>query len=296
MGSDILALAADLARRREPFALATVVWRRGPSSGKPSAKAIVLPDGTLQGWIGGACAEPAVTRHALAALQDGQPRLVRVGPPDEAEPGRVEGMVSVVTSCQSEGALEVYVEPVLPKPQLVVVGRSPAVDALSAMAEVLGWRTAVVDSEWLRHQAVDGSFVVVATQGHDDEDALAAALAGNASYIGLVASVRRAASVLEDLRRRGIPDDRLRLVHAPAGLDLGRVDHQEIAVAILAELVALKAARQLPVAGLPATAEARPEAIDPVCGMTVDVLSAQHSTVRDGEAYYFCCSGCLARF
>ena len=315
MRQDAFELARELAARREPFALATVVWRRSPSSGKEGSKAVIASDGTVHGFIGGACAEPAVVREALRAIEEGTPRLMFLGPPEELEARGREGVVSVPIACQSEGALEVYVEPTVPAPHLVVVGRSPAVDALARMARDLGWETLVVDDGGSAddHPGVDrvvgsldlegagvggGSYIVVATQGHYDEDALERALATGAPYIGLVASRKRAEAILGYLRDRGAPEEALARVHAPAGLALGRVAHEEIAVSILAELVRERAEGRLPGGAARATAEVakRHEAADPVCGMTVDVATARYRTTHEGRTYYFCSAGCRERF
>jgi len=307
MKPDILELASRMTRAGEPFVLATVVWARAPSSGKPGSTALITAEGRTHGWLGGACAEPVVIREARAAIQDGTPRLLFLGTPDELEGHRRDGVVAVPIACQSEGALEVYVEPVLPSPHLVVIGRSPAVDAVAGMAEVLGWRTVVVDDgggdvpgvvtslDLEAAGVTDRSMIVVATQGHYDEDALQRALATPAAYIGLVASRKRAESVLGYLRDRGTSDADLARVRAPAGLDLGRVPNQQIAVAILAELVQLLAAGEL--AGVtPTTVEAPHEEIDSVCGMTVDVATARYRTTYEGRTVYFCSAGCLDRF
>jgi xanthine dehydrogenase accessory factor len=221
--------------------------------------------------------------------------------------------VTVPIACASEGALEVYVEPVLPQPQLVVIGRSPAVAALASMAGALGWRTVVVDDGGSAEDypnagrvvttldlgeagVTDRSFVVVATQGHYDEDALQRALATPAAYVGLVASRKRAEGVLGYLRDRGVPEDALARVRAPAGLDLGRVSHEEIAVAVLAELVRDRAAGAPVGAAAQQAEEPRHEATDPVCNMTVDVATARYRSVHQGRTYYFCSAGCLKRF
>jgi xanthine dehydrogenase accessory factor len=313
MKKEILELAAALSARGEPFALATVVWARSPSSGKPGSTALITADRRVRGWLGGACAEPVVIREALSALEEGTPRLLFLGAPDELEAHRRDGVVAVPIACQSEGALEVYVEPVLSSPHLVVIGRSPAVDALVAMAGALGWRTAVVDDggDASEHPGAgevitsldlsaagvgDSSFVVVATQGHYDEDALRAALATSAAYVGLVASRRRAESVLGYLRDRGVRDEDLARVRAPAGLDLGRLPNQEIAVAILAELVRLRSSGDLPRPAAASVAEERHQEIDPVCGMTVEVASARYRAAHEGRTYYFCSAGCMERF
>jgi xanthine dehydrogenase accessory factor len=306
----ILALAVELAGAREPFALATVVWRRAPSSGHVGSKAVIRVDGTVQGWLGGACAQPTVVREAHLAMADGRPRLLFLGQPDELDRRSADGMVTVPMACESEGALEVYLEPILPGPQVVVIGRSPAVFALASLGRALDWDVAVVDDDGdpdahphpeLVRTALDlsgigvgsGSAVVVATQGHYDDLALEAALATEAGYIGLVATEKRATATLELLRARGVSDEDLLRVTAPAGLDLGQVDNAEIAVAVLAELVARRAAGSLTgtvIAPAPETA------VDPVCGMTVAVAGAKYHLVRDGADYYFCSPGCQETF
>jgi xanthine dehydrogenase accessory factor len=310
MKPNVLRLAADLSARGQPYVLATVVWRRAPSSGKEGATALITADRAVRGWIGGACAEPTVVREALRAIEEGTPRLLFMGTADELEAHRRDGVVSVPIACQSEGALEVYVEPVLPQPQLVTIGRSPAALALTALSAGLGWRTLVIDDggEADAHPGADRvireldlsdvddrSFVVVATQGHYDEDALERALTTPAPYIGLVASRKRADSVLGYLRDRGATDDALARVHAPAGLDLGHVASEEIAVAILAQIVQLRATGDL---DAPAAAEeqVRHESIDPVCRMTVDITDARYRTTHEGRTVYFCSARCMERF
>jgi xanthine dehydrogenase accessory factor len=308
MNREILELARERAARGEPFVLATVVWRRTPSSGKEGSTALIDADGRVHGWLGGACAEPTVIRESLTAMREGTPRLMFLGRPEELREHDRDGVVTVPIACQSEGALEVYVEPVLPRPELVAIGRSPAVDALISMADALGWSTVLVDDGGRAEdhpragrvltsvdlsEVTEGSFVVVATQGHYDEDALQRALETPARYVGLVASRKRAESVLGYLRDRGVSDDALARVRAPAGLDLGAIAHEEIGVAILAELVREKTA-----AG-PARVVSPPEpekAVDPVCGMTVEVVGARHRVEHDGRMYYFCSAGCAQSF
>jgi xanthine dehydrogenase accessory factor len=238
-----------------------------------------------------------VVREALKALEEGSPRLMFLGPPEELAGHERDGVVTVPIACQSEGALEVYVEPVLPQPQMVAIGRSPAAAALAAMAAGLGWRSALArDVSDLGDVDVDArSYVVVATQGHFDEEALEHALATPAAYVGLVASRKRADAVLGYLRDRGVSEEMLARVRAPAGLDLGHVATDEIAVAILAEIVQLRAAGRLE-AGVAPETPPRHEEIDPVCGMTVDVADAHYRTVHEGQTYYFCSAGCLESF
>jgi xanthine dehydrogenase accessory factor len=295
MTDTVLAEAATLAERGVAFVLATVVWRRAPSSGQVGSKALILADGTLRGWLGGACAQPTVRREALTSLDDGRTRLLLLGLPAEAAEAFGEGVVVVPMECGSEGALAIALEPVLPAPLVVAVGRSPAVDTLASLALSLGWRAVVVESaEALVSQPIDsGTAVVVATQGHDDEAALQAALRTPAGYVGLVASRKRAGTTLGYLRDRGVADADLARVQAPAGLDLGATDHREIGVAVLADLVARRARGELrtPVASTEPLA-----AVDPVCGMTVEIATARWHTEHAGRRWYFCSSGCLHSF
>jgi xanthine dehydrogenase accessory factor len=301
-GWGILQQAADLARRGEPFALATVVWRQGPSSSQPGARAIITADGELHGWIGGACAEPAVMREAQGVITSGAARLLLLGSPDQfgyAGEGAEQpaGMTFVPISCHSEGALEVFIEPMLPVPHLVVIGTSPMAGTLAELARALGWQVDLIaGGDFTSGDATERSLVVVATQGHDDEAVLERAVAARPAYLGLVGSRRRGEGVLGYLAERGADPGQLANVRVPAGLDLGRTTHQEIAVAILAELVQVHAgaARSAPSRSGQATPADR--AIDPVCGMTVEVGRASRRTEYQGTTYYFCGAGCQQAF
>lgn len=295
MNRELLELAADLSRRHQPFLTATVVWARGPSSGKRGSTAIIEPDGLVHGWIGGACAEPVVIRESREAMSDGKPRLLFLGTEDDIAMVRDRPDVRTVPiSCTSEGALEVFLEPILPAPHLVAVGGSPAVRTLMALAETLDWRVDVVGEDLVMPEITAGTAVVIATQGHFDEPAVEAALVTEAGYIGLVASVRRAETVLGYLRDRGHTDEQLARVHAPAGIDLGHIAHREIGVSIVADLVKRRAAGEL--RGWPVPAEEPHVAVDPVCDMEVVVANARWITEHEGETYYFCAPGCKAAF
>jgi xanthine dehydrogenase accessory factor len=302
-GWQVMEQASELSRSGEAFALATVVWRQGPSSGKLGSRAIITASGQLFGWIGGACAEPSVLRQAREAIAAGTPRLLLLGSAESPRTVPDEGVTVVPISCQSEGALEVFIEPVLPAPHLVVVGRSPMAHALADMARVLGWRADVTDSPELPAVSLsERSMVVVATQGHGDEEAIEQAVAADPAYLGLVGSRKRGAAVLGYLAERGVDQAQLGRVQVPAGLDLGKTSHTEIAVAVLAELVRLRASGALPLgAGAAADTEngraAGPaEEIDPVCGMTVVASAESRPLEHDGLTYYFCCAGCRAAF
>jgi xanthine dehydrogenase accessory factor len=292
-GWGVLAQAGELTKRGEAFALATVVWRQGPSSGQQGSRAVITEAGELHGWIGGACAEPVVIREAQRVIADGEARLLLLGTPEQFGAAVPEGMTVVPIACQSEGALEVYIEPVLPAPHLVVVGRSPMAHTLADLARALGWRTELIDGpDFTAADADERSMVVVATQGHHDEEAVEQAVAAGPAYLGLVGSQRRGTALLGYLAERGVPRDRLDKVRVPAGLDLGRTTHEEIAVAILAELVQLRASGALPRQAVKPAAEA----VDPVCGMTVTADASSRPLQHDGVTYYFCSAGCRRAF
>jgi xanthine dehydrogenase accessory factor len=277
----VMVEAARLEAAGEPYALATVVRVRRPASTRCGDRAIVHADGTLMGWIGGACSEPVVVREALRALAAGEPHLIRIGP--AGTPGDGADVVAE-NSCASQGTVEVLIEPGNATPRLAVIGHSPAAHALTDMAERVGWRVT-------RGLDPGASAVVVAAMGRGDEEALQSALASGAGYVGLVASARRATSVLAELRARGVGEDALSRVRSPAGLDLGPLRQEEIAVAVLAELVAWRHTRTDAVAE--ATVQ---EAVDPVCGMTVVVGPSTESLTLNGVAYHFCCPACRSRF
>jgi xanthine dehydrogenase accessory factor len=265
--ADVIVEAGRLAAEGKPYVLATVVNVVRPASARRGDRALVTPDGRITGWIGGACSEPEVVREALRALADREPRVARM-----------EG------GCASEGVVEVLIEPVLPAPLLAIVGESPAARTLGALARTVGWR--------VREDGVEGAeAVVAATMGHGDEELLIAALRSGAGYVGLVASAKRAATVLGELRARGLEEETVLRVRAPAGLDLGPSSQEEIAVAILAELVAWRHTR-----GESPLPTASTEVVDPVCGMTVALRPATEQIVHEGVTVAFCSAHCRARF
>jgi xanthine dehydrogenase accessory factor len=279
--TDVLIEAGRLSEAGEQFVLATVVSVRRPASARRGDRAIVRADGKLVGWVGGACSEPAVIREALRALADGEPRLLRICPPGGDAHGG-EDVAIAESSCASEGTVEVLIEPQLPVPLVAVIGTSPAAETLRRLVSGIGWRVTAEVAE-------GADAIVLATMGRGDEDALEAALAAQAGYVGLVASARRARIVLERLRERGVDEEALARVRSPAGLDLGPLPQQEIAVAVLAELVAWRHARTSSPAELL-------EAVDPVCGMTVAVGPDTPKAEHEGTTYWFCCPGCRSRF
>lgn len=285
--TDVLVRAGQLAAEGVPFVLATVVAVERPASARRGDRALVTAGGELFGWVGGACSEPIVVREALRALADGETRLVRIGPAGRVAEGADAETVVAVSSCASEGVVEVLVEPQLAEPLLAVVGASPAAETLARLAPEAGWR--VTRELVTGADAVVPDAVVIATMGHGDDIALEALLERDVGYIGLVASARRAATVLASLRSRGLDEESLARVRSPAGLDLGPSTQAEIAVAVLAELVAWRHSRAI-VPSVPQLA------VDPVCGMEVAVGAAKEIAVHEGQTFYFCASGCRSRF
>jgi xanthine dehydrogenase accessory factor len=273
--------ASELERAGVAFVEATVVRCASPTIARPGDRAIVLADGTIEGFVGGSCADATVRLQALRALETGDPVLLRILPGEVDAPGPEEGTVVVANPCLSGGALELFLEPRLPAPRVAVAGESPVARALVELAGPMGFAAR------LGALAEDGDFAaVVASLGHDDEEAVRRGLEAGAEYVGLVASRMRGAAVLDDLRSAGVPENALARVHTPAGVDIGARTHAEIALSILAELVAVRRARTVPSAG---GGRAGPrEAIDPVCGMRVAV--GPDTPQAAGRA--FCSEGC----
>jgi xanthine dehydrogenase accessory factor len=311
IAGDILDLLHEYAVTGTPHVLATVVRTEAPTSAHPGDKAVVTADGRLHGWIGGSCSEPIVRREALRALSEGVPQLVRIVPAPEVKQTRKRGELMVATTCPSGGALDIFIEPQLPRPLLMVFGDTPAARTLAQMASLAGFRTCAVHPgatpEDFEADVVLASFdlaganpgadtwVVVATMGHYDEDALEAALAYPDVEVGLIASARRAAAVRDGLRSRGMDEATVDRIRTPAGKVRGG-SQEEIALLALAEVVTARRKRgHVPV---PARVEAAPVvfATDQVCGMTVDPLTSMHKAVYRDTTYWFCSAGCQAEF
>ena len=241
LSTDLAEAAQQLRDKDEPFAFATIVRTAGSTAAKPGAKALLSADGTiLQGWLGGGCTRGAVKRAALQALEDGTPQLVSVAPEDLlAERGvaagdEVDGTQFARNGCPSRGTVDIFIEPCLPSPQLVVMGASPVAQSLSVMAPQFHWSVAVTPKQDKPHQQ---RFIVVATQGQGDLDALKSALSAQPDYVAFVGSRRKYAVLADKLAAAGFDQSLIDSVQAPAGLDLGAVTPEEIALSILAQLV-----------------------------------------------------------
>lgn len=315
---------AELERTHASFAIATVVARRSPVSSHLGDRALVFADGRMEGFVGGSCSRDIVRRQALAAMRSGRPLLLRIRPDDNDAAGGDSGAngetVVIPMSCSSEGAVDVYIEPRVPLRRLVVVGFTPVAEALARLAASLQYVVVrfVADDELADVGAVADARVlpignlrgyldaldaparerlvaIVASQGHYDEIALEALLAAPVAFAGLLASRRRAATVTGVLAQSGVPADRIATIHNPVGLDIGARTPGEVAVSILAEIIA-KTPTLRDAAGLEIADATDGDAVDPVCGMAVTIAGATHTLAHDGHSYYFCCAGCRAAF
>jgi len=310
MFDQFLKKADELLASEQSFAIAVVVRYEAPISGKPGNKAIIFPDGKIWGWIGGGCAQPVVAKEALKALADGQPRLIRISPSASPE----EGIVDYTMTCHSGGTLDIYIEPVLPKPHLVILGRSPVAITLAKLAKAIDYTVSVAAPEADRESFPDAdllqtdldlrglkitpqTLMVVSTQGHQDEEAVENALRSAAAYVAFVASRTKTVKIVEYLKERGLVAERLGQLRAPAGLDIHAGSPEEIAVSILAEMIQVnRMGKEKPESPAAPPVIATKEAKDPICGMTVDVSKSKHKSECQGITFYFCCAGCKEKF
>ncbi len=296
---------SELIDDRRPFVQATVVRAQCPTSARPGDSAVILPDGTIEGFVGGQCAEGSVRTAALEVLETQDPKLLRILPAPDAEGEtfpEVDGADTVVNPCLSGGALEIFLEPHVPAPRLVLAGVTPIVDAIAAFAPALGFDVAKGPADTVgaggAADPVGALAVIVASHGRDEDTAIRAALDAGVPFVGLVASPRRAAVVLDTLELACCERGR---VHAPVGLDIGARTAEEIALSILAGVV--EARRR---GGIRAPEVASPDAgsntdapvtvIDPVCGMTVTVVADTPHLAHEGEEWWFCNPGCRVRY
>jgi xanthine dehydrogenase accessory factor len=336
--------ASELAAQRAAFVTATVVRAQRPTSAKPGDVAIVLGDGTIEGFIGGVCAQHSVRVFSLKAIESGDPVLLRILPdaaepagadsdgspaapdspppiPDHEELSSEEGSVTVKNTCLSGGAIEVFLEPVLPTPRVLVVGDSPIAAALHRLGGELGLEIVAVENG-APDPTADDLAVVIAAHGRDEFHTMRRGLEAGVPYVGFVASHKRGAGVLAELQEDGVAQGLIELVDYPAGIDIGAREPGEIAVSILAKIISVRRGERIaasePAAGFvvhktaagsrrpspraapkpaPAASKSAPViAVDPICGMTVAAIPGTPSVEHDGETVYFCCEGCKAKF
>ena len=323
MSPDIYDTIHSLTHSGASFAVATVVRVEKPISARPGDKGIITTDGALQGWVGGGCSQDIVVREALKAIRTGEPRFLRLlGAGTVPTPAAMlDGIYEYPITCHSGGSMDVYLDPVLPRPQVILLGTSPVAVTLAKLAKVMNFEVAVCDPQATHHdfpgvdllQATNdlmglairpNAFAVVATQGHDDEGALEAAVRSSVSYSAFVASRKKLAASAEFLRERGLSEAKIGRIKAPAGLDIGAVTPDEIAVSILAELVQVRRRPPAITAEVVTTSmqsegmteTVAGEAIDPVCGMTVEITAARYTSDYQNAKYYFCAAGCKRQF
>ncbi|MEM8909108.1 MAG: XdhC family protein [Bacteroidota bacterium] len=314
MFNEFLNKQQELYQSKSAFAIALVVNRQIPSSGKPGDKAIIQQDGKIIGWIGGGCTRGIVLKEAADALKDGKPRLVKISP-EKSNAEQQKGVIEYRMTCQSGGSVDIYIEPILPRPQILIMGKSHVAMALSRLAKAMDYPIQVFasgvdpvafpDADQVVETGLKPNFVqantciVVCTQGENDEQALKQALESGAEYVSFVASRRKANAVYNVIRRQGVSMDQLKRIKSPAGLDINAKLPEEVAVSILAEIVAF-IRKDPPVSAEPARDESPMSAeqfyINPVCGIPVEKKTAKHQLNYAGTEVYFCCDGCKIKF
>jgi xanthine dehydrogenase accessory factor len=288
--------AEGLTARSVPFVQATVVRAQRPTSVLAGDVALVLGDGSVEGFVGGVCAEQSVRAQALDVLETGEAVLLRILPGDgAAEATDGEGAVTVQNPCLSGGAIEIFLEPVLPSPRVLVVGETPVAGAVARLGAELGLDVVAVQ-EGAPEPAEGDLALVVAAHGRDELDALRRGLEAGLPYVGLVASDVRGAAVVEELRAAGVADRRLEALETPAGVEIGARTPGEIALAILARVVAVRRGDEAPARPRSDMPTGPSTAVDPICGMVVAAVPDTPHLEHDGRTVYFCCDGCKAKF
>jgi xanthine dehydrogenase accessory factor len=311
LSGPLSARARELTAQGAVFVTATVVRVEHPTSSKPGNVALVHEDGSIEGFVGGVCAQNSVRLYSLKAIERGEPLLLRIlpdglspAPPDvkngaNVDPGHEiahdEGSVTVQNPCLSGGAIEVFLEPFLPAPRMIVAGDTPIAAALLRIGPELGLDAVAArgDDAGSPMPSAEDLALVVAAHGRDELAILRAALEAEVRYVGLVASRKRGAAVLDALRADGVAEELIGRIDTPAGLDIGARTPAEVALSILASIVE---ERRRTSTAPRSWAAAPPTAVDPICGMTVVVGADALSAERDGETHYFCGEGCLRAF
>jgi xanthine dehydrogenase accessory factor len=293
IGDGLTRRAQELAAEGSPFVVATVVRVQRPASVEPGNVGLVQADGTIEGFIGGVCAQHSVRLYSLTAIESRTPLLLRILPDGPVEVSREEGLVTVRNPCLSGGAIEVFLEPVLPAPRVLVAGASPIVAALRALGPQVGLDIVAAQdiADGVLAPTSGDLALVVAAHGNDEVPTLRAGLEAGVRYVGLVAGRKRGAAVIEELRADGVAEELLDSLETPAGLDIGARTPEEVALSIIARIVEVRRT-----GSEPAPTAAPVTAVDPICGMTVLVAPDTPSLEHDGGTVYFCSSGCRRQF
>ena len=302
--------AAELEKYGTPFAIATVIDTVAPTSAKPMAKAIITSDGKMEGWIGGGCAQNTVIEEGLKCIQKGIASVIRLSPERNTN-GEVTYKKVIFLTCESGGTLEFHIEPVLPMTKLAIYGNTPTVKALAKMGLFLDFDVIVLSpdiseieldqnvTKMAKFSSIEGScMAVVATQGNGDLHALKTAIDSKPEYLSLIASKKKTKSLLERLKKQEVQTQQIKKIKFPAGLDIGAVTPEEIAVSIMAELVQYRRAnaRKNEIIINADVDQVSDKEKDPICGMFVDPGGADYFSVYNDVTYYFCCGGCKDRF
>jgi len=302
---------ATLHQEKSPFVIASVINRQMPSSGKPGDKAVIEANGKITGWIGGGCTRGIIIKESLDAIRTGKPRIVNISPEGEIIPK--DGVMDYKMTCHSGGAVEVYVEPILPRPHILILGKSHVAMALCKIAKAMDYQVSVIAKE-ADHLAFSGadvlvatdheqkqiqanSYIIVCTQGENDEAALGYALKSGVGYVSFIASRKKASAIFYNLRQMGIGFDDLKRIKTPAGIDINAKLPEEVAISILAEIIQeLRSEKTTETESSQGSLENTNLFINPVCGVPVDKSSAKHIIEYQEQQYYFCCDGCKVKF
>jgi xanthine dehydrogenase accessory factor len=317
MLDDFLHDTEELKKKNEPFAIAMVVRREAPSSGKVGDKAVINKYGEIIGWVGGGCVKGIIVKEAENAMKTGTARLVKIG--KTLSPSKQEGVMEYNMTCQSEGTVEVFIEPILPQLHLMVIGKSAIAKALVKMGKVAGYRITGVaqDANLQTFDKVDelitqvslanvkttaATFIVVATQGEGDEKALTEAVQKDFAYLGFVASKKKFISIKEFLQSSGLDKKKIESIASPAGIDINAKKPEEVAISIMAQIIQIQNSKAAPLTfekfeSTKADGGKAPVYyINPVCGVPVDINNPKHVVEYKNEKIYFCCDGCKVKF
>lgn len=310
MHNEFLQKAQKLNEGKEAYATAIIVRRKIPSSGKPGDKAIITKDGQIHGWIGGGCTRGIVLKESLLAIREGKSRLISISPDANLGDSSYSKMYSM--TCQSGGEVDVYIEPVLPKPHIVIFGTSHIAMALSKISKAMSYQVSCVVqvadknlfpqadqliniSDFTNDQVLDNSHVVVCTQGEGDAEALHKAIGLNMDYLAFVASRKKANAIFKDLRNMGISFDQLKTIKTPAGLDINAKLPEEVAISILAQIIEDFRSNNAKDEGK-LDIQNDDFYMNPVCNIPIQKSTAKHVIEHNGEQVYFCCDGCKVSF
>lgn len=312
MLNDFLKTAIALNEGHKPYATAIIVKRKIPSSGKPGDKAIITADGKIHGWIGGGCTRGIVLKEALLSMQEGKPRYIQISPNSTADFTSYSKVYNM--TCQSGGEVDIYIEPVLPRPHLYIFGVSHIAMALSKLALAMNYTVSCVgdhsdktifegvehfinNTEYEKSNSENNSYAVVCTQGEGDAEALYSAIQSQPTYLSFVASRKKANAIFREVREKGITFDQIKEIKTPAGLDIQAKLPEEVAVSILAEIIKhLRGERQLKDPNEPLMMNNEDYYLNPVCNIPIQKSTAKHVIQYKNEDVYFCCDGCKVSF